>query len=193
METLNSWLKVLWCQKHCDIWGKNFHILREYYNSPWEDDEEAQKWAILQTAAKLLKTDIKSSCTSGGYLSNNGQTETSDSIRLHSCEFAVLVASSVCWEGSIHIGCWHRTSCCSSSASKSCYCTLTAGSLSANAPLAQVTILDRYSFNHGICFILPRGTKIWSERGMFPCSRSVKRWHGYSWLVPVICWRQRGP
>ena len=56
-----------------------------------------------------LKTDIKSSCTTGRYVSNNGRTETSDSIRLHSCEFAVLVAASVCWEGYIHIGCWLRT------------------------------------------------------------------------------------
>ena len=43
---------VTFREKTCDIF-------REYYNSPREDDEEAQKRAILQTAAKLLKTDIK--------------------------------------------------------------------------------------------------------------------------------------
>ena len=37
---------------------KNCDILCEYYNSPQEDDE-AQKRAILKTAAKLIKTDIK--------------------------------------------------------------------------------------------------------------------------------------
>jgi len=35
------------------------NILREYYNSPREDDKEAQKRAILLTAAKLIKTFIK--------------------------------------------------------------------------------------------------------------------------------------
>ena len=38
---------------------KTCQILRDYYNSPREDDEEAQKRAILQTAAKLIKSDIK--------------------------------------------------------------------------------------------------------------------------------------
>lgn len=38
---------------------KTCNILREYYNSPREDDEEAQKRAIILTAAKLIKTDIK--------------------------------------------------------------------------------------------------------------------------------------
>ena len=38
---------------------KNCDILCEYYNSPREDNEEAQKRAILQTAAKLIKTDMK--------------------------------------------------------------------------------------------------------------------------------------
>lgn len=44
---------------------KNRDILREYYNSPlgW-DDEEAQKRAILQTAAKLIKADIKTTVVS---------------------------------------------------------------------------------------------------------------------------------
>ena len=38
---------------------KTCNILRDYYNLPREDDEEAQKRAILQTAAKLIKSDIK--------------------------------------------------------------------------------------------------------------------------------------
>uniref|UniRef100_UPI00358E1706 uncharacterized protein n=1 Tax=Myxine glutinosa TaxID=7769 RepID=UPI00358E1706 len=37
---------------------KTRQILRDYYNSPREDDEEAQKRAILQTAAKLIKSDL---------------------------------------------------------------------------------------------------------------------------------------
>ncbi|KAI3379074.1 hypothetical protein SNEBB_002215 [Seison nebaliae] len=45
---------------------KTTKILREYYNSPREDDEEAQKRAILQTAAKLIKSDIKATVTSLG-------------------------------------------------------------------------------------------------------------------------------
>ena len=43
---------VTFREKTCDI-------LRKYYNSPREEDEEAQKRAILQTAAKLIKSDIK--------------------------------------------------------------------------------------------------------------------------------------
>ena len=39
--------------------GKTCNILREYYNSPREDDEEVRKRAFLQTAAKLIKSDIK--------------------------------------------------------------------------------------------------------------------------------------
>ena len=37
---------------------KTCNILREYYNSPREGDEEAQTRAIIQTAAKLIKSDI---------------------------------------------------------------------------------------------------------------------------------------
>ena len=45
---------------------KNSKILREYYNSPREDDEESQKRVIIQTAAKLIKSDIKATVTSQG-------------------------------------------------------------------------------------------------------------------------------
>ena len=43
---------VTFREKTCDI-------LHEYYNSPREDDAEAQKRAILQTTTKLIKTDFK--------------------------------------------------------------------------------------------------------------------------------------
>ena len=43
---------VTFREKTCDI-------LREYYNSPREDVEEAQKRVILQTVAKHIKIDIK--------------------------------------------------------------------------------------------------------------------------------------
>ena len=45
---------------------KTCNILREYYNSPWEGDKEAQKRAIIQTAAKLIKSDIKTTVTPMG-------------------------------------------------------------------------------------------------------------------------------
>ena len=45
---------------------KTSKILREYYNSPREDDEESQKRVIIQTAAKLIKSDIKATVTSQG-------------------------------------------------------------------------------------------------------------------------------
>jgi len=38
---------------------KTCEILRDYYSSPREDDEEAHKRAILLTAAKLIKSDIE--------------------------------------------------------------------------------------------------------------------------------------
>lgn len=38
---------------------KTCQILRDYYKSPQEDDEEAQKRAIIKTAAKLIRSDIK--------------------------------------------------------------------------------------------------------------------------------------
>jgi len=38
---------------------KTSSILRDYFKMPNRDDEEAQKRAIIETAAKLIKSDIK--------------------------------------------------------------------------------------------------------------------------------------
>lgn len=38
---------------------KTSSILRDYFKMPNKDDEEAQKRAIIETAAKLIKSDIK--------------------------------------------------------------------------------------------------------------------------------------
>ena len=38
---------------------KTSQILRNYFNMPNVDDEEAQKRSIIETAAKLIKTDVK--------------------------------------------------------------------------------------------------------------------------------------
>ena len=57
METLYSSPKVVVVSKTLVHLGKKpCDILREYYNSPWDDDEEAQKRAVLQAAAKLRST-----------------------------------------------------------------------------------------------------------------------------------------
>ena len=38
---------------------KTSSILRDYFKIPNKDDEEAQKTAIIETAKKLIKSDIK--------------------------------------------------------------------------------------------------------------------------------------
>ena len=38
---------------------KTNSILRDYFKMPNKDDEEAQKRAIMETAAKLIKSDVK--------------------------------------------------------------------------------------------------------------------------------------
>ena len=38
---------------------KTSSILRDYFKMPNKDDEESQKKAIIETAAKLIKSDIK--------------------------------------------------------------------------------------------------------------------------------------
>ena len=38
---------------------KTSRILRDYFNMPNKDDEEAHKRAIIETAAKLIKSDLK--------------------------------------------------------------------------------------------------------------------------------------
>lgn len=43
--------------------GKTSQILLEYFNMPNKDDEEAHKRAIIETAAKLIKSDIKTFIT----------------------------------------------------------------------------------------------------------------------------------
>ena len=42
---------------------KTSKILRDYYNIPNKDDEEAHKRAIIETAAKFIKSDIKTCVT----------------------------------------------------------------------------------------------------------------------------------
>ena len=42
---------------------KTSKILRDYFNMPNKDDEEAHKRAIIETAAKFIKSDIKTSIT----------------------------------------------------------------------------------------------------------------------------------
>src|SRR5688572_375497 len=42
---------------------KTSRILRDYFNVPNKDDEEAHKKAIIETAAKFIKSDIRTSIT----------------------------------------------------------------------------------------------------------------------------------
>jgi len=43
--------------------AKTSSILRDYFKMPNKDDEEAQKTAVIETAAKLIKSDSLSRLT----------------------------------------------------------------------------------------------------------------------------------
>ena len=92
-------------------------ILLDYYNSHREDDEEVQKRAILLTASKLIKGDIKNnSCVTWGYITKSGRTKTCACIILCPSKFAIHASASVRWERYVHKGSWHWASSYSSSA-----------------------------------------------------------------------------
>jgi hypothetical protein len=59
---------------------KTSHILRSYFKSAQnEGDEESQKKALLETAARLIKSDIKSSVSAV-----NDQYPTTEMLKLQS-------------------------------------------------------------------------------------------------------------
>jgi hypothetical protein len=59
---------------------KTSHILRSYFKSAQnEGDEESQKKALLETAARLIKSDIKSSVSA-----KNDQYPTTEMLKLQS-------------------------------------------------------------------------------------------------------------
>lgn len=77
---------------------KTSHILRSYFkNAKKESDEESQKRAILETAARLIKSDIKTNIPS-----INDQYPTTEAIKLQSAleyipESLSILLKTVCW------------------------------------------------------------------------------------------------
>ena len=65
--------RPIWPPKHKNMYislhdivtfrHKTSRILRDYFNVPNKDDEEAHKKAIIETAAKFIKSDIRTSIT----------------------------------------------------------------------------------------------------------------------------------
>ena len=150
---------------------KTSEILSNYFNTPNGADEETETRAIIEDAAKLIKSNIKTIITPSveAYPKSNGVTLES--------ALKYVPASLRCLLQHLLVGkdtrkkrskYWPHN--CPRSASKGCNSTAADRSRYSNASSLPIKVLDRHSLCLGLLLLIRRSTNVWRKRRFFDYS-----------------------
>ena len=139
---------------------KTSEILRNYFNTPNGDDEETEKRAIIEAAAKLIKTHKDDYHTFRGGVSEIKRRYIGVRIRVCSGKLTLSASTSACWIGHTQTRSKYWPHNCPRSASKGCNSTAADWSRYSNASSLPIKVLDRHSLCHGLLLLTLRSTKV---------------------------------
>ena len=143
---------------------KTSELLRNYINTPnGDDDEETKKRAIIEAAAKLIKSDIKTMIPpSVEEYPKSAAVTLESALEYVPASLRCLLQHNIyaCWKGHTQTRSTYWPHNCPRSASKGCNSTAANRSRDSNASSLPIKVLDRHSLCHGLLLLILRSAKV---------------------------------